>query len=106
MPGHSCDFEHGGDCTGASSDLDDDLVTGIAPGSPILYLLYSSEAGYCIKQDEHRLIFDAAVRCLWADDAFAAVRGGHGQADSQPLVEIDVDDRGHLVFGGTGKCTG
>ena len=45
-------------------------------GEILSILLYGSEAGYCIKEDEHRAIFDAAVRCLWADDPFAAVRGG------------------------------
>ena len=101
LPGHSCDWERGGACTGASSDLDDDIVSGIAPGSPILYLLYSSAAGSCIKEDEHRAIFDAAVRCLRADEPFVAVRAG-----AQPLVEVDVDDRGEIVFSGTGAFTG
>eukprot|EP01046_Picozoa_sp_COSAG06_P045345 COSAG06_NODE_6255_length_3011_cov_5.669986_2_plen_129_part_00 len=38
-PTHSCNYASIGECTGASSDLDDDIVSGIAPGSPILYLL-------------------------------------------------------------------
>ena len=106
LPTHSCDFERGGECTGASSDLDDDILQGISPGSPILYLLYSSEDGYCVKEDEHRAIFDAAVRCLWTDDPFAAVRSDRGQADAQPLVSVEVDERGEIVFGGTAPYTG
>jgi hypothetical protein len=106
LPTHSCNYEQGGACMGASSDLDDDIVHNIAPGSPILYLLYSSEAGYCIKEDEHWAIFDAAVRCLWADDPFATVRGSQRQVSSEPLIEVDVDQRGEIVFGGTGTYTG
>eukprot|EP01051_Picozoa_sp_SAG22_P006922 SAG22_NODE_469_length_10143_cov_5.595181_4_plen_929_part_00 len=105
LPTHACDYEQGGACTGASSDLDDDILQGISPGSPILYLLYSSEDGYCVKEDEHRAIFDAAVRCLWADDPFAAVHT-NGQTDDQPLVDVDVDERGQVVFGGTAAYTG
>eukprot|EP01051_Picozoa_sp_SAG22_P001950 SAG22_NODE_82_length_21749_cov_10.719769_7_plen_864_part_00 len=105
IPTHTCDYEQGGACTGASSDLDDDVLQGITPGSPILYLLYSSEDGYCVKEDEHRAIFDAAVRCLWSDDPFAAVHAD-GQTDDQPLVDVDVDERGQVVFGGTAAYTG
>ena len=108
LPRHSCDYERGGACTGASSDLDDDIVHNIAPGSPILYLLYSSESGYCIKQDEHRAIFDAAIRCMLADDPFATVRGSQRQVSREPLVEVDVSEvmqRGEIVFGGaSSKC--
>ena len=32
LPTHSCNYETGGACTGASSDLDDDIVSGIPPG--------------------------------------------------------------------------
>eukprot|EP01051_Picozoa_sp_SAG22_P008939 SAG22_NODE_711_length_7740_cov_3.405837_3_plen_988_part_00 len=106
LPAHSCDYIRGGECTGASSDLDDDILQGISPGSPILYLLYSSEDGYCVKEDEHRAIFDAAVRCLWADDPFAVVRADRGRAGAQPLVSVDVDERGEIVFGGTAAYTG
>eukprot|EP01051_Picozoa_sp_SAG22_P000949 SAG22_NODE_31_length_27697_cov_7.384376_20_plen_430_part_00 len=107
LPAHSCDYIRGGECTGASSDLDDDILQGISPGSPILYLLYSSEDGYCVKEDEHRAIFDAAVRCLWADDPFAVVRAAdRGQTGAQPLVSVDVDERGEIVFGGNAAYTG
>jgi hypothetical protein len=104
-PVHSCDQATGGVCDGASSDIDDDAVSAIAPGSPILYLLYSSEGGHCIKEDEHRAIFDAAVRCLWAEDPYAAVDPGW-QVGSQPLIEVAVDDQHHIVFGGTAPYTG
>eukprot|EP01051_Picozoa_sp_SAG22_P018784 SAG22_NODE_3266_length_1820_cov_4.939570_1_plen_380_part_00 len=80
----------------------------LAPGSAVLYLLYSSLAdgsGYCIKEDEHRAIFDAAVKCLWADDPFTMVHTDH-QTDDQPLVDVDIDDRGQVVFGGTAAYTG
>jgi hypothetical protein len=104
-PIHSCDHVEGGACDGASSDSDDDVVSGIASGSPILYLLYSSHAGRCIKEDEHRAILDAAVRCLWAEDPYAAVNPNR-QAGNQPLVEVTVDDRDHIVFGGTAPYAG
>jgi len=43
---------------------DDDAVHGIGPGSPILYMLYSSDSGGsgCLTEDQHRTIFHAAVR--------------------------------------------
>jgi hypothetical protein len=62
-PDHHCDYTNGGPCDGASSNIDDDIMKAIAPGSPIIYVLYSSVGGLCIKEDEHRAIFDAAVRC-------------------------------------------
>jgi hypothetical protein len=104
-PVHSCDQTTGGVCDGASSDIDDDIVSGITPGSPILYLLYSSEGGRCIKEDEHRVIFDTAVRCLWAEDPYAAV-DQRRQVGSQPLVKVTVDDHDHVVFGGTAPYAG
>ena len=107
LPSHSCDYERGSACnTAASTDLDDDIVSGIVSGSPILYLLYSSEAGYCIKEDEHNLIFDLAVHCLWVDNPFAATGGPQHQPGIEPLLEIDVDEQGHIVYGGTGAYTG
>jgi hypothetical protein len=104
-PIHSCNYVSGGDCTGASSDLDDDIVSGIAPGSPILYLLYSTESGACMKEDEHRAIFDQATRCILAADPFSAVNRRQSTA-SQLLVEVDVDDAGHIVFGGGAPYAG
>eukprot|EP01051_Picozoa_sp_SAG22_P000970 SAG22_NODE_33_length_27588_cov_104.174652_1_plen_1765_part_00 len=107
LPTHSCDYERGGACAGASSDLDDDILAGISPGSPILYLLYSSEADNCIKQDEHRSIFEMAVQCLRGDDQFQAIRGGNGQTVSTTLqLEVDVDDRGEIIFGGSAGYVG
>ena len=98
-PTHSCNYyASGGDCTGASSDLDDDIVSGIAPGSPILYLLYSTEGGACMKEDEHRAIFDQATRCILAADPFSALNRRRSTA-SKLLVEVDVDDAGHIMFG-------
>ena len=102
LPTHSCDFARGGECTGASSDIDDDIVTGIPLGSPILFLLFGSEDGYCVKQDEYRLLFDAAVRCLWLSDPLTAI---HNLPD-QPLLTVDVDDRGEIVYSGTSSTTG
>ena len=105
-PTHSCNYyASGGDCTGASSDLDDDIVSGIAPGSPILYLLYSTEGGACMKEDEHRAIFDQATRCILAADPFSALNRRRSTA-SQLLVEVDVDDAGHIVFGGSAPYAG
>jgi hypothetical protein len=102
---HSCDHTATAACSGSSSDIDDDAISGIAPGSLILYLLYSSEGGRCIKEDEHRAVFDAAVRCLWAEDPFNALHQSRQAAD-QPLVEVTVDDQGHIVFGGTAPYMG
>jgi hypothetical protein len=78
---HSCDHTSGGACDGAMSDLDDDAVSGIVPGSPILYLLYASKGGRCIKEDEHHAVFDVAVRCLWAEEPFEAM---HQKVGNQP----------------------
>eukprot|EP01045_Picozoa_sp_COSAG04_P013769 COSAG04_NODE_994_length_8876_cov_9.074763_2_plen_2355_part_01 len=104
-PTHSCDYANGGECTGADSNLDDDVVSGIAPGSPILYLLYSTEGGSCMKEDEHRAIFDQATRCIRAADPFSAINRGH-TVTSQALVEVDVDDAGHILFGGAAPYVG
>jgi hypothetical protein len=104
-PVHSCNQATGGLCDGASSDIDDDIVNAITPGSPILYLLYSSEGGRCIKEDEHHAIFDAAVRCLWAEDPYAAAHQSQ-QVGDQPLMEVVVDNRQQLVFGGTAPYSG
>eukprot|EP01046_Picozoa_sp_COSAG06_P004705 COSAG06_NODE_201_length_20356_cov_7.834140_2_plen_629_part_00 len=100
-PTHSCNYDSGGDCTGASSDLDDDIVAGIAPGSLILYLLYSTEGGACMKAEEHRAIFDQATRCVLAAGSLSAL----GTA-SQLLVEVDVDNAGHIAFGGGAPYAG
>ena len=56
---------------GRGSNLDDDIVSGIAPGSHILYLLYSTEGGSCMKEDEHREIFNTATLCIRAADPFS-----------------------------------
>ena len=108
-PRHSCDYSHGalggGDCTGASSGLDDDIVSGIAPGSPILYLLYSTEGGSCIKEDEHRAIFDVAALCIRAANPFSEINRVQS-VSSQVLVEVDIDDRGHIMFGGGAPYAG
>ena len=106
---HSCDYMHGarggGDCTGASSDLDNDIVSGIAPGSPILYLLYSTQAGSCMKEDEHRAIFDVAALCILAADPFSSLNRGQ-TVGSAMLAEVDVDDAGHILFGGKASYVG
>jgi hypothetical protein len=95
-PTHTCG---GGDCTGSSSGSDDDMIAGIAPDSPILYLLYSTAGGSCMKEDEHRAIFDVAALCILAADPFSALNRRQTAA-SQLLVEIDVDDAHHILFGG------
>jgi hypothetical protein len=102
---HHCDYTNGGPCDGASSNIDDDIMKAIAPGSPIIYVLYSSVGGLCIKEDEHRAIFDAALRCLWAEDPYQVVHQGQ-KIGEQPLVEVAVDDQDHVVFGGTAPYAG
>eukprot|EP01045_Picozoa_sp_COSAG04_P001345 COSAG04_NODE_44_length_31776_cov_9.320769_2_plen_1968_part_00 len=104
-PVHSCDYANGGECTGADSNLDDDIVSGIAPGSHILYLLYSTEAGSCMKEDEHREIFNTATLCIRAADPFSVLNGGQTSA-GRVLVEVDVDDAGHILFGGKAPYVG
>ena len=101
-PTHTC---NGGACTGSSSGLDDDTVAGIAPGSPLLYLLYSTEGGSCMKEDEHRAIFEVAALCILAADPFSALNRRQS-ADSQLLVEVDVDDQSHILFGGSALYVG
>ena len=103
-PTHTCDYENGGECTGADSDLDDDIVRGIAPGSPIVFLLYSNDRGRCMKEDQHHAIFDVAKLCIRAADPFSAIN----QAGSEvhPLVEVDVDSARHITFGGTAPFAG
>ena len=101
-PTHTCSGEA---CTGSSSGLDDDTVAGIAPGSPILYLLYSTEGGTCMKEDEHRAIFDVATLCILAADPFSALNRRQSTA-SQLLVEVDVDDHSHILFGGSTPYVG
>ena len=48
--------------TGTNSD--NDSVSGIGAGSPVLYILYSSTSGGCHSDAEHRAIFEAAVAAM------------------------------------------
>eukprot|EP01052_Picozoa_sp_SAG31_P011752 SAG31_NODE_673_length_12919_cov_143.235725_2_plen_1954_part_00 len=50
-----------------STDSDEDTVGNIAPGSPILYFMYSDSTGDCLLEDHHRDIFDAAILFLESD---------------------------------------
>jgi hypothetical protein len=102
MPMHTCS---GGACTGSSSGLDDDTLTSIAPGSPILYLLYSTEDGSCMKEDQHRTIFAGAALCILAADPFSALNRRQSTA-SKLLVEVNVDDQAHILFGGSAPYAG
>ena len=47
-----------------STNSDNDQVSGIGVGSPIVYILYASTAGGCHSDDEHRAIFEAAALAL------------------------------------------
>eukprot|EP01046_Picozoa_sp_COSAG06_P003865 COSAG06_NODE_154_length_21869_cov_31.582637_8_plen_187_part_00 len=52
-------------CEGSNSNFDDDEVSNIGPGSPLLYIVYSTVGDTeCISRDEHRAIFLAAITCL------------------------------------------
>jgi hypothetical protein len=62
LASHSCDFTNGGPCTGANDNLDDDVISGIHPGSSVLFLLYSTQAGTCMSEADHQAIFEIAVR--------------------------------------------
>ena len=104
-PTHSCDYINGASCSGANSNLDDDILAGIAVGSPLLYLLYSNAGGYCMKTDEHRSIFDIATLCIRSADPFSALHQVEG-IGSQLLVEVDVDDSAHIIYDGRAAYTG
>lgn len=72
-----------------------------------MYLLYGSSSGYCVKEDETSKIFEAAVRCLMVDDPFATVHGkSAAPLTTQPVIEVNVDQEGHVVWGGTGQYLG
>eukprot|EP01051_Picozoa_sp_SAG22_P011618 SAG22_NODE_1136_length_5395_cov_2.101189_2_plen_260_part_00 len=49
-----------------NTNSDEDRVEGIGPGSPIIYLLYSSTTGAqnCHTEEQHRAIFDALVGAM------------------------------------------
>ena len=52
----------------SGTDEDDDGVSGIGPGSPLIYMLYSSEAASgCLGTNLHEAIFQAAVAALSPD---------------------------------------
>ena len=71
-----------------NTDSDGDFVSGIGPGSPVLYIMYSSTSGGCRSELEHRAIFVAAVMALSAPDASAPncaeCRAGFADGDSDP----------------------
>ena len=58
-----------------------------------------------MKEDEHRAIFSQAVLCILADDLFSALDQRQSTA-SQLLVEVDVDDAAHIMFGGSAPYAG
>ena len=47
-----------------STASDDDSIHGIAPGSALLYMLYSSAGGHCMSESQHSSLFEAAVPIL------------------------------------------
>ena len=106
VPSHTCGIESGGlgDCNGADSDLDDDMLSGIRSGSSILYLLYSTAGGSCMKEDDHYRIFETATLCLREADPFAGLSQTH--STTKMLVEVDVDDARHVLFGGKAPYMG
>ena len=58
-----------------------------------------------MKEDEHRAIFDVATLCILAADPFSALNRRQSTA-SQLLVEVDVDDHSHILFGGSTPYVG
>jgi hypothetical protein len=82
MPTQSCsmaDYASGNpqSCAdGADSNLDDHIVSGIASGSPLLFLIYGGTAGYCMTDAEHSAIFTAALDCIIQVDAGSGVAAG------------------------------
>eukprot|EP01052_Picozoa_sp_SAG31_P007963 SAG31_NODE_391_length_16344_cov_15.753339_5_plen_361_part_00 len=62
-----------------STNEDQDSVSGIGVGSPVVYILYSSTSGGCHSDDEHRAIFEAAVAAM--------VHENTGPATLEPGIE-------------------
>ena len=62
---HSCG---GQPCQGSDTNLDDDEVSMIGPGSTIMYLVYGIEnaegTSNCLSEEQHRAIFDVATSCI------------------------------------------
>ena len=83
-PVHTCG---GLACEGSSTNFDDDEVSNIAPGSTIMYLVYSvinlDDGGAttnCMTFEQHRAVFDASIACIFEEGARAA--GDHCDYDS------------------------
>ena len=47
--------------TAGGIGTDDDSIQGIAPGSMLIYVLYSNRAGVCQTHDEHHELFETTV---------------------------------------------
>lgn len=94
-----------------NTDSDEDTVSGIGPGSPFLYVLYSSTRGsdHCHNSVQHRAIFDAAIealQCAMSEEvAFPVPGGGGGGYGSRgedgfcESVQGDCDSLGGVVYG-------
>ena len=74
----------------ASTDSDADEVSGIGPGSPILYFLYSSQTGHCHSEDAHQAIFLAAAEAL--TEVCVACAAGEVQPDADQAACVACAD--------------
>ena len=80
-----------------------ETVSGIGPGSPLLYILYAStgDSG-CHTAEQHRRIFDAAVAALHPCSAAGGVGGGEGAVQNFPacmaadMASILTSDGGEI----------
>lgn len=79
-PRHTC---AGSSCEGSDTNLDDDEVSNIGPGSTVVYLVYGTENNWeggsgrtnCVAESTHRAIFEVVIQCI-ADESLRAV-GSH-----------------------------
>jgi hypothetical protein len=80
-PRHTCS---GGMCTGSDTNTDNDEVSGIAPGSTIVYMVYGTENldshSNCVPERTHRAIFDVALQCIAAE----SIRAVGSHCDYEP----------------------
>ena len=90
--------------TGTNSD--NDSVSGIGAGSPVLYILYSSTSGGCHSDAEHRAIFEAAVAtlipCPYSGQPMcvADASGIEAAIVSPYTISCDANDSGQIQDGG------
>lgn len=78
-----------------NTDSDEDGMHGIGPGSPFVYVLYSSNrgTGHCHTDAEHRVVFDALVSALMCTSGGENVNDGGRGGDGRIKIESPSFDR-------------